>query len=203
MTLDVGFGGNLTLADTWPTSQRLPRLKNVRLWAQEWIGDWYADSANHPPTEYAGTGEMWKFISVHGNPGEWQQVDIPDWHTLDQFDLPTTPAGAGFMWQFNKDIGRWMQLPIPKWREADSEDKLPSVLAGEGYMWKFYRENGERHWHQVQIPKVELLRPGNQQPSLPHGKGFQWKYVDKGRAHWEQVPVQLSCTGFLCTLRFW
>ena len=30
---------------------------------EEEIRDWYADSANHPPREYAGSGEMWKFIS--------------------------------------------------------------------------------------------------------------------------------------------
>ena len=54
-------------------------------WSQDRIGDWYADSANHPPTEYAGDGLMWDFVAGHGDPGEWQQVEIPDWHVLDQF----------------------------------------------------------------------------------------------------------------------
>lgn len=170
-------------------------------WSQEGIGDWYADSANHPPTEYAGNGLMWKFSSVGGNPGKWHQVDIPDWHVLDQFEQPTVVAGPGFMWTFDKDIGRWTQLPIPKWKEERSEDKPIEVPAGEGYMWKFYQENGSKNWHQVQMSKTDLLRP-HPEPSEPAGNGFRWQYnTDSDRNHWEQVLVKkASCTGVLCHL---
>lgn len=144
---------------------------------------------------------MWKFSSVGGNPGKWHQVDIPDWHVLDQFEQPTVVAGPGFMWTFDKDIGRWTQLPIPKWKEERSEDKPIEVPAGEGYMWKFYQENGSKHWHQVRMSKTDLLRP-HPEPSEPAGNGFRWQYnTDSDRNHWEQVLVKkASCTGVLCHL---
>eukprot|EP00913_Durusdinium_trenchii_P022720 g21336.t1 len=151
--------------------------KNRKEWKQVRIGDWYSDSANHPPSEYAGNGLMWKFVSVDKNPGEWQQVDIPDWHVLDQFKLPNEAAGPGFMWKFDKDIGRWKQLPIPRWRED----------ARIGYMWKYIKENAKDHWEQIQLPKSELLRQ-HPEPSEPAGKYFRWQYkTDGDRDHWEQV----------------
>ena len=30
---------------------------------------------------------------------------------------PNVKAGPGFMWKFDREIGRWTQLPIPKWRD--------------------------------------------------------------------------------------